>query len=322
MLTMNVDSASFLKKKVAITKRVSEPFMEGNLWLITDHIFQYLSFKDQLNVMSLNYSTYKLFRKNNKFWYRLWYDKMFSEPEGYNFIHSGPYTYKCLNPNLSTFYWRNKCQSLLEKRHNPKLCNNVIDKKDLMKIVETIQYRMPYRFASNRSTLLDRGYIKSSDDAAWKPFIQRIFSCAHFPANIQTNFDSNNSNSDSDSDSDNYLNQIAYNRRHKKNKKSKNTDDHWTIKNIYPLSYYDSNYNPEIDYYTEFIRTETVGSIKNNIKLKQAGIARYTKRRDSYLNAIKVLQKKIDDLSSQLVGHELALEVRSNYLPKKRDKNT
>lgn len=91
------------KRQLILTKREECPIMGGNMWLIK-HLFEYMNLRDQLAVMSVNYSSYKLLREDNRYWYRLWCGKKYQKPSGYKVYHRGPVKYGCMEPTILGYY--------------------------------------------------------------------------------------------------------------------------------------------------------------------------------------------------------------------------
>lgn len=128
------------KKQLVLTKREGCPIMGGNMWLIK-HLFEYMSLRDQLAVMTVNYASYKLLRDDNRYWYRLWCGKKYQKPSGYKVYHRGPVKYGCLQPNvLGYLHSQSQERQAVTAKFNNVNLKDVIITDDDIKIINNYNY--------------------------------------------------------------------------------------------------------------------------------------------------------------------------------------
>jgi hypothetical protein len=261
-----------IKKQLVLEKRKECPILGGNMWLI-GQLFEYLTMGERLKIMMVNYDTYKLFRGNNRYWYRMWHDRKYSKPLGYNIIHIGPIKYGCIKSDL---FYHSHYQALKNKIMDPLLKDTELSEEDKnsSSLVFTSYYPEP-------KMILDKGKLKTMKNKDRCRILRSYFACCQARDN-------------------NYRNEIIDN-------------EHWSIREVYPLEYYGKEYDPETDYYKEIMLMDNPKKIQAKINNHKNKMIQIQHRLNQYKRAYTYEEYRLKKEETEIEKLQLILDINTLY---------
>lgn len=263
-----------IKKHLVLEKRKECPIMDGNQWLIAQ-LFEYLTIGERLKVMMVNYDTYKLFRGNNRYWYRMWHDRKYSKPLGYNIIHLGPIKYGCIKSDILYYNNNNNNMALLRNKVlDPFLKDTDLSKEDRKVLSQGTSYY------SETKTILEKGKAKINNKSK-SPQFKYVFACCqgkdhHHRSEIIDN-------------------------------------EHWSIREVYPLEYYGKEYDPQTDYYKEIMMIDNPKKIQTKITNQKNKMAQIRHRMNQYKRAFTYEENRLKKEETEIEKLQLILDINARY---------
>lgn len=276
------------KQMPGLVKRDTCPIMGGNMWLIK-HLFEYLSLRDQLSVMSVNYASYKLLRDDNRFWYMLWRGKKYAKPLGYNVSHNGPLKYGCISPYIMGYYYGYNnvpagLQPLYGRLTDVNMKDVEITKEDKEMLSGFHQYNG--RNSKYFRMIFGGGMCKAtSNKIAGNPY--GLFECARKM----------------------HANGYCYHTRNL----DELSRDHWVVKEKHPLSYYGKEYDSTRDYYMEILKQGNLSELSAKLVGAENQMKNINWQLETFERQKVAWEESSKKIKGVVEGLKLAIEITKKY---------
>ena len=90
-------------------------------------------------------------------------------------------------------------------------------------------------------------------------------------------------------------------------------NDHWSIREIYPLEYYGKEYDPETDYYKEIMMMDNPTKIQGKINTRKRNIENHRGRIGIYQAYINKELLAVKKLEAEIEKMQLIIEINTIY---------